>query len=287
MSKIITTIDGSIYSDWGFALSFWAHERTGYSLSLLHAMEPFVHLHEHIDLSGHIGLGAKTDLHKDLVHLDEERGILEKQKSYLLLEQKKKELIQKGVPFDIIHRHGTLLEILMDTKDQAAMIVLGKGGENTSLDGKASRIGSNLEAVIRGLDKPILIAGRKDVPSHEKFLFAYDDSPSARKALEYVIESPLLKGMECVLLHVGQLSVEKKTMLQRAQERLSSAGFFVQQMFKETSGISPAIKECIDEHFLDFVVMGAYGHSRTRSMFLGSTTSDIIKNTETDLLVFH
>ncbi|WP_372803402.1 universal stress protein, partial [Paracoccus seriniphilus] len=43
----------------------------------------------------------------------------------------------------------------------------------------------------------------------------------------------------------------------------------------------------IDAEGFDMLVMGAYGHSRIRSLVIGSTTTEMVRSCKVPVLMFH
>jgi nucleotide-binding universal stress UspA family protein len=83
---------------------------------------------------------------------------------------------------------------------------------------------------------------------------------------------------------VGADTEVAREQLREATDVLSAAGF-------EATGTiiagdaDTALAEYQQQHNIDLLVMGAYGHSRIRHLILGSTTTAMIKRTTVSLLV--
>ncbi|HHQ4680787.1 TPA: universal stress protein, partial [Aeromonas veronii] len=120
------------------------------------------------------------------------------------------------------------------------------------------------------------------VPS--RFLFAYDASPTAKKVLELIASSPLLKGLECDLVMVAEPTDEHERQLVIAKQVLKSAGIKVEAKLLQGE-VVPVICQHATEVGCDLIVMGAYGHSRIRQFIVGSTTTGILKTTKASLLL--
>lgn len=284
MGKIIACIDGSVYADSVCHLSAWAAERSGLSISLLHVVAPHSDVVAKGDLSGQIGLGANTNLLEELTKLDEEHGKLEQKKGQLMLEHAKAELMAKGIAQpDTLHRRGSLVETIAEMEADVALVVMGKRGEHA--DTAPAHLGSNLERVARAIHKPLLVA-TKTVKPVSRFLIAYDGSPSAQKAVEYIAANPLLKGLECHLLKAGDKTNESEAMLKQAQDKLTAVGFTVHAAFISGKSVTDAVASAIAEHAIDLLVIGAYGHAKLRSLILGSTTTALIRKSDVPVLLF-
>ncbi|EPZ2439417.1 hypothetical protein ACXLRO_004201, partial [Providencia rettgeri] len=75
MNNVITCIDGSIYADSTCRAGIWASNKLNKKLLLLHAIEKTPSTQAE-DLSGAIGLGARSSLLTEMASLDEQKSKL-------------------------------------------------------------------------------------------------------------------------------------------------------------------------------------------------------------------
>ena len=100
-----------------------------------------------------------------------------------------------------------------------------------------------------------------------------------------MLSSPLLRGLECHLLHVGHDNAENRSRLEEAAAKLEQGGFVVQPLLQ--SGQPDAvIADYVKANGLDLLLMGAYGHSALRTFFIGSTTSSMLRSCPIPVLMF-
>src|SRR5690606_33282183 len=146
------------------------------------------------DLSGFIGLGARTALLKELSALDEQRARLAQMRGRSILEDAEAEFRAAGVT-DVSSRlrHDDVIDAVMEAEANSRGIVIGKRGE--AADFAKLHLGSNLERIVRAATKPVFVAARAFRPIH-KALIAFDGGPSAAKAVDHVARSPLFKDLE-------------------------------------------------------------------------------------------
>ncbi|MGE3319489.1 MAG: universal stress protein [Candidatus Berkiella sp.] len=282
MSEIIACIDDSTYVDNVCNLSAWVAGRTGLVISLLHVVAPHSDVPVKGNLSGSIGFDANSDLLKELTEIDEAHGKMEQKKGELMLGHAKKALTIKGIThLQTLQRRGSLVEALVELG--GALIVMGRGGEKTNVT--LDHLGSNLERVMRAIHTPLLVATKTDKPI-SRFLVAYDGSPSAQKAIEYLVSNPLLKGLECHLLKVGEKSDKAEAVLKQAEDKMKSAGFIVHVTFTLGKPVDDIIAAYITTRSINLLVMGAYGHSKIRRLIFGSTTTSLIYKSEIPVLLF-
>ena len=179
---------------------------------------------------------------------------------------------------------GSLSEQLAEFESQAHVVVIGKRGE---WEGHAPQnLGGNLERVVRGSRRPILI-----VPPHlrplRKFVVAYDGGVSSEKAIEFLLGDSLLREAECHLLMVTTVEEARRDRFERAAERLRGVGYAVVERLQlmEPGRHDEAIIQAVEGRKADLLVMGAYGHSRLRNMLVGSTTTALLRGSTVPVLV--
>lgn len=181
-----------------------------------------------------------------------------------------------------VMRDGGFVEALCALAEGAAVAVVGKRGmtaEHPGLD-----LGANLERTARARRGPLLVAARGFRPVR-RALIAFDGGPSAIKAADWLIETPLLQGLALTLFTVGPLGVEAAQARERAAAALADADHAV--WVENADGeAEEAIAQRLAAGDSDILVMGAYGHSRMRALFLGSTTTEMLRVAETPVLLF-
>ncbi|MFN7137739.1 MAG: universal stress protein, partial [Limisphaerales bacterium] len=230
-----------------------------------------------------IGVDARENLMEELVALEEAKGRVALNKGRAVLTKAERHLKAAGVEqVKTEQRHGELVETMEEMERQAAMVVIGKRGE--SADFAKLHLGGNVERVIRSSIRPVLVASRKFV-AIEKFLIAFDGSPSAKKAVAYACEQSLLKGLACHLLMVGHADSGHERELEAARTQLTGAGYSVISQHL-TGDVEKVIAETVREQQVQLLVMGAYGHSRIRQLIVGSTTTTMVRTSLVPVLMF-
>lgn len=278
---VLAAIDPSAYAMSVAEHAAWAASRLAAPLELLHTIDrttaPVV-----TDLSGNLSLGSQEALLADLAALDEQRGKLAQEHDRLLLEQARAHLASShGVDADIRQRHGALVDALLELETGVRLFVLGKRGEHA--DFAEGHLGSNLERVIRAVHRPVLVASRAFRPIG-RFMVAFDGSATTRKCIEMVCVSPLLKGLDCDVLMVGDASNTSGQHLEWARTQLQAVGYKPQTHVIAGSA-DAVIAQQITNLSIDLLVMGAYGHSRIRSMIVGSTTTQVLRACQIPVLL--
>jgi len=272
--KIIALVDGSIYSASVCEHAAWLAARAEAPVELLHVLGRRESA-ENSDLSGSIRLGARTALLEELATLDEQRAKLVAHRGRAILEDARAIVERAGVSEITTRlRHGDIVETVAEVEADAAMILIGKRGE--AADFAKGHLGSNLERIVRASHKPVVVAARAFRPI-EKVLVAYDGGVSAMKAVDQIARNPVFAGLSVHVVTVGTATPEVKKGLENARALLEAAGITA-----ETGVVSGqpdvALGKLVEEADFDMLVMGAYGHSRIRSLIIGSTTTAMIRS---------
>ena len=279
--QVVACIDGSAYSTAVADYAGWAARRLGAPLVLLHAI-----YHRHatgpVDLSGAIGLGAQEALLEQLAAHDAQTGKLALERGRLLLEAAKARLAATGGP-DAVARllHGPLVDRLGERESTARLVVIGKRG--ASAHAAPEHLGTNLERVVRALRLPVMVVPA-DYREPSSVMLAFDGSDTTLKAVDVIRRGPLFKGLPCHLVTVAEPDGELARAHGLAQARLADAGVRV------LGGVYPGDADTVllryqQEHAVDLVVMGTYGHSRIRHLLVGSTTTSLIRQLPGPLLL--
>lgn len=282
MAKITACIDGSKYLDSVCFFASWAALKGGFGVNLLHATPSHDEFVVKGDLSGAIGLGVKSALLKKLTEIDEKRTGLHLQKGAIMLDYALRELSANGITnIETLHRRGTLSDAL--TELYSEIIIMGKRGEENS---DKDQLGANIKKVARTLQTPILIAPTKFRPI-KSFLIAYDGSKSAKKAVEYVCESPIFAGLDCHLLTFYQNSHHNANLsLKEAETALKYNGFDPKISLETGETIQGTINDYVAKNNIDLLAMGAFGHSKIRNFIIGSATEAILAEIEVAAMIF-
>lgn len=270
--KIIALVDGSVYAHSVCDVAGWAGARLESGVELLHVLGRREGSGQ--DLSGSLGLGARTALLEELAALDAQRAKLGVQRGRAILEDGKAVLATVGVEATTRLRHGDLLEELGGDFD---LIVIGKRGEAANF--AKGHLGSNLERIVRGTSVPVLVAARAFKPV-KRVLVAFDGGPSALRAIEHIAKSPLYYGLEVTIVAVG----EAPTGLTEAVATLTAARISARAL--QVSGQpDTALGKLVEDDGYQMVVMGAYGHNRIRSLIIGSTTTQMIRSCKVPVML--
>lgn len=281
MTTIVACIDGSIYSHSVADHAAWAATRLPAAVELLQVLGR--REASSADLSGNLTVDMQQSLLAELATLDAQRAKLLQKRGRMVLEEAKARLLQAGVAqVTVSLRNGDLLETLAEREATADLVVIGKRGE--AADFARLHLGSNIERVVRSLSRPILVAARAFRPI-AKVLIAFDGGPSALKAVDHVSRSPMFAGLAVSLVTAGRDEPAARQRLDAAAAQLRGGGLAVEATI-EPGPSDKAIAAVVERAGIDLLVMGAYGHSRVRSLIIGSTTTEMIRACKIPVLLF-
>lgn len=282
MSKIIALVDGSIYSESVCDHAAWVAKGKGWPVEVIHVLGRRDESADPRNLSGNIGLGARTALLNELADLDAQRAKLARMRGQAIIEDASERISAEGVEVTGRLRIGDLVETLREAEADADLVIVGKRGE--AADFASMHLGSNLERAVRSSTKPVLVASRAFQPV-KKLLVAFDGGQSALKAVDHIARSELFAGLSIHLLTVGTETTEAKRAIEGAAALLKGAGY---EVTSEIVAGQPEtqIAERAEAHDFDLLIMGAYGHSRIRNLFIGSTTTEMIRACKVPVLLF-
>jgi nucleotide-binding universal stress UspA family protein len=119
----------------------------------------------------------------------------------------------------------------------------------------------------------------------DQALIAWDGGRSAGEAIHFLTSHPLLANVSCTLLHAST-GANSHPGAEDAAHHLASSDMEVTVEYAKGPAVE-VILRASEEHRADLVVMGAFGHSRIRSLIIGSTTTEVLMTCPVSMLVFH
>jgi len=278
--RIIACIDASQYATSVVDHAAWAALRLGAAVEVLHVIQRKDAVAARHDLSGAVGLGAKSGLMEELTRIDEAEARLAREQGKVLLQAAEQRLNGARVPVELCHRHGGIVETVIEREADADLVVIGKRG--ASADFAKGHLGSKVERVVRQSVKPVLVASRSFRPI-ARALIAFDGGASARKAVGFAATSPLFKDLQLHLVIAGAETERNRDVLRWAREVLGERAERTEIVGGDADDVLIA---AASQSGADLVVMGAYGHSPLRGLIVGSTTTAVIRGVALPVLLF-
>lgn len=283
MSRILACIDGSIYGQSVCEYAAWAAQRMEAGVEVIHVLGRRDLSSVPADLTGSLDATGQEVLMAELVALDAQRAKLSRRRGGYLLEEARKRLVKAGITdVTVALRSADLVDTVDEADPPPDLVVIGKRGEGA--DFAKLHLGSNLERVVRAGRRPIFVASRSFKPI-QRVLIAHDGGESARKAVDYVATSPLFAGLEIRLVHAGPDRREISGVLSEARALLSTAGRSATTAVIDGDP-DQVLATYVPTESIDLLVMGAYGHSRIRSLLVGSVTTETIRTCLIPVMLF-
>lgn len=281
MTRILACIDGSIYSASTAGYAAWAAVRLEASVLLMQVIGRRETASE--NRSGALAPGARRKVLEELAELDSQRARLIQRQARLDLQAAEAALREVGVAeVSTLLRNGDLLEALADKEAETDLFVVGKRG--AAADFAKGHLGSNLERMLRAAKKPVLIAAREFAPP-KRFVLAFDGRASSFKAVEELSRSPLMQDLPGLVVHAGEPGPDAVRLIEAAASQLRAGGHEVETLV-EPGAAPEVLSRAISADAGDLLVMGAYGHSRLRTLVIGSVTSEMIRTNRVPVLVY-
>jgi len=286
MKRILLCTDGSVFAQSSYRYAAWLAPRLDAAVDVLYVTDVRSQkVASTGNLSGSIGIDASRDLLNKLVDLEHEKAKINYQRAKLILEEARHFFETEGIQnVNFIHETGFLVDSFHEFETQADLIMLGKRGEAAEF--ASGHLGANLERIVRASHKPCLITTRQFTPI-KRLLFAYDGSKSCQKMLQFLVESPVFKGLELHILTVSKRVDDPASIahLNEAEQAAKAAGFNpIRQLIQGDP--EKAITHYVEEKDINLLLMGAYGHSRIRHLVIGSTTAQMLRSSNIPVLLF-
>jgi len=193
---------------------------------------------------------------------------------------------KSGINAEVIKTIGKISQIIIEEAQNADLILMAKKGEHFHLK-EGGLLGSVAEAVVRNSGKPVLVTPETFLEI-ESMGLAYDGSDSASKALKISLElsDQAVWPLTAVIITSDAKKADTlSTQIEDMNQKESVAPTADCEIIILSGKESDEIIKFILEGAVELMVMGAYGHNRLRELFLGSTTSHVIRKSPIPVLL--
>lgn len=278
---ILVGIDGSAISDDLIQYAIWLSQSNALPIKLLHTIE-HSHQSENAHHEGNLTPNIRRELLQELSEEERQQSKVLLAKGKALINTAKQKVLDAGIQSVVTQlRHGTLPEAVADLADEIALLMLGSKGKDHKDDEKG--LGYHLEQAIKATDKPVFIA-KKPLSQPKKVLFAYNGSPTSKRALAMLTKDTIYK--EALEVHVVCVNNDQqlaKSLVDEAQQALSKTNHVVTKVL--TGDTITQLTAYQQENAIDITVMGAFSHGKLHGFFFGSFTVKMIQQSETNFLL--
>jgi nucleotide-binding universal stress UspA family protein len=279
---ILVGIDGSRISASLLHHAIWLSKSNGLPVKLLHTIE-----HSHQSEQAHHEGNLTPNIRRELLkELSEEERLQSKQliaRGKEIINNAKQVFIKNGLE-DVVTklRHGTLPEAIEDLKGEIALVMLGSKGKDHQLNDNG--LGYHLEQSIRATNNPVFIV-KKEFSTPKKILFAYNGSPTSKRALKMIAQDTIYKQpLEIHIISVNndediaiQLTTDAKQVLSQSNSTIITMAL--------TGDTLKQLTDYQQQNDIDITAMGAFSHGKLHGFFFGSFTTKMIQQSNTNFLL--
>ena len=278
---ILAGIDGSELSGSVVDYAIWIAKNSQSPLKLLHTIEHSHHT-EHPHREGTITPNMKEHLLDELS--DEEHSESKKliADGKIILNNAKQKAEQAGLNNIIAkQRHGTLSEALTDLESEMSVVVLGAKGEDHK--GDKQGLGAQLEEAIRSIHTPVFIV-KGEFSTPKKLMFAYNGSPTSKKALEQIKNASISQQLEVHIVSVKSNEDDAQELINEAKASFEddNVSIISQALVGDTIEELTSYQK---QNAIDITAMGAFSHGQVHGFFFGSFTTRMLLESTTNFLL--
>lgn len=276
VKTILIPTDGSDYGNTAIDYGVYIAGRLEAKLTGLHVVDirliqgPVI-----TDISGSIGLPPYQEFYPVI-----EKGLDER--ADVILKAFEERCARGGVPAETRKAAGIIDETIIAEGKNHDWIILAQRGEHFHI-AKGGILGSTAESVVRNAGKPVLVTPQsyQDI---ESIGLAYDGSPPAQHALELAVFLSGKMNWPLTILMVTDDQGRAAKWTKKAEDYLEAFQIDCETIVmggKEDR----AILQFIREGSVELMIMGAYGRNLLHELFIGSTTSHIIRKSTIPVLL--
>jgi nucleotide-binding universal stress UspA family protein len=204
------------------------------------------------------------------------------EKAQFILNDFQQRCQKNGFVAEVKKTIGKIDQIIVEEAQKADVVLMAKKGEHFHLK-EGGLLGSVAEAVIRNCGKPVMVTPEK-FHEIESMGIAYDGSTPAKKALKLSLEISDQAAWPLTVVIITADAKKADKLCTEAEELATRYGADC-EMIVLRGKESEEILKFIREGSVELMVMGAYGHNRLRELFLGSTTSNVIRKSSIPVLL--
>ena len=207
----------------------------------------------------------------------------------------------KPVPVRAVAEVGDPRDLILEAEERENPDLLVIGSHKKGLVERIL-IGSTAEKIVKHSKKPVLTIKGAEPNLSGKVVVAYDFSKTAEDMVKFAIHFLKPFGAEVVLLHIDEpielpvvekigrviyqkYKQEKAKYLDKLKDRFSGEGFRITTRSVEGKDPAEGIIKCVEEENPDLLLMGSRGLSGLKRIFLGSTSTKVLREVEVPVLL--
>jgi len=256
--------------------SMWASIRLQAPIGLLHSV-PSLQQKAAVDYSGCLNIDDENVLLDQFTAKEHLSNSELKAQGKLLLHQASTYCEQQSHKLKIytLHRHESLSDSIDYVDDKAQLMVIGHH----------VTCKSTLSQLIRLSHCPILVTHAPFLPPTTA-LFAFDNSPTSHKLLNWLCKTPLIRALTVHIVMVAKENSENCDALREAYARLKQAGIKCKKALLDCRDVTAALNYYQSKNDIGLLMTGAFGQPRLLELLKGSETKKLLGSTKTPYLLF-
>ncbi|PWT98647.1 MAG: hypothetical protein C5B53_06475 [Candidatus Melainabacteria bacterium] len=278
--NILVALDGSSSSQLAADYGFWLATNLGASLSAQHVVDPrLVDLFIEPEFGEELGFGISVDTSDKVFNALRKIGSV-------ILNLYATEAASRGLKTTTFLAEGYVAEEIVKYGDKFDLIILGHRGKGKRSMPSRMMLGSMAERVALNAGVPVLIA-RQPVDKVKQILVAYDGSEPARGALlmaENLAKNTGARLKAVTIVTSDQNKAESKFLVEEGERFLRE--YSDKDVFAIEEGAVTNTLLGYAEDTNSLLVLGAYGFTNPDRNVLGSTTTAVIREAKSSVLVF-
>lgn len=256
--------------------SMWASIRLQAPIGLLYSV-PSLQQKAAVDYSGCLNIDDENTLLDQFTAKEHSSNCELKAQGKLLLHQASSYCQQQHHKLKTytLHRHENLDASIDYVDTQAQLIVIGH-----HVTTKAT-----LTQLVRSSLCPILVTHAPFLPPTSA-LFAFDNSPTAHKMLNWLCKTSLVRALMIHIVMVDKETSENCDALREAYARLKQAGIKCKKTLLDSRDITAALTYYQRDNNIGLLMTGAFAQPRLIELLKGSDTKKLLSSTTTPYLLF-
>lgn len=278
--NILVALDGSSSSQLAADYGFWLATNLGATVSAQHVVDPrLVELFIEPEFGEELGFGISIETSDKVFNALRKIGSV-------ILNLFATEAAGRGLKTTTFLDEGYVAEEIVKYGDKFDLIIVGHRGKGKRAMPSRMMLGSMAERVAINAGVPVLIA-RQPVDKIKNILVAYDGSEPARGAL--LMAESLAKNTGATLKAItivtsDQNKAEAKFLVEEGERFLRE--YSDKDVFSIEEGAITNTLLGYAEATNSLLVLGAYGFKDADSNVLGGTTTAVIRQAKSSVLVF-
>ncbi|MBX9688816.1 MAG: universal stress protein [Candidatus Obscuribacterales bacterium] len=278
--KLLVALDGSEYSQIAANYAFWLANRLNASIDAQHVVDPrLADFFIAPEFAQELGLAASIETSDKVIS-----GL--RRVGELILELFSREAADRKLQFKTFLDEGYITQELLKRSANADLVIMGHRGKGHRKIPSDLLIGAVAERIAVSSKVPVLIAVQP-IEMIGQALVAYDGSEPSRGALfmaENLAKNAGLRLRAMIVVPSAEHRAEAELLIEQAKSYLREE--WPEEVFMVAEGPpAPTLMEYAASSN-SLLVLGAYGFRTPEGNVIGSTTTHVVRMTQSSILIY-